>query len=1210
MVSTIVPTPVAEVPTVQAVAPITGHDPAADQAPTKTLDMPVGAIPHIVSEGRTPSVPGYVIEGILGRGGMGVVYKARQLSLKRTVALKMILAGAHAGPDLLARFRMEAEAVAHLQHPNIVQIYEIGDQDGLCYFSLEYVDGGSLAAQLAGGPRPPEDAARYVEVLARTMHYCHQKGIVHRDLKPANVLLTAEGTPKVTDFGLAKQLEGDAGQTRSGAVIGTPSYMAPEQAAGRTRAIGPATDVYALGAILYEMLTGRPPFKAETMVETLEQVRTRDPEPPSRLQPRVPRDLETVCLKALAKEPGRRYHSALAFAQDLERFRAGESILGKRESLSSRTVRKIRRNLVASVSLVLMFVAVVIAAVVASRALSRGRQIATLTQQVESGLRAPQTSAEYLAGMEKLIDDLDRLDPAPAEEARDRLRHTFADALRDSFSHARKPTLGPNDVTEVQAGIDLLAGRDPELARAVKNELKERLGRVQTVQLKPPFDNFGQLFGPGVAKPDGTGLVRAHAGNHVVNSQLRSQGNSELEAVFDSPSWEEATQIGLMLSASPNGDRGYSFLILPAEDEFREGVKSAKTLGESVAKRGQVRVQIVRHRIVQRQVHLPLRAGKPVRMHANHLDDLVSVQVDDRPPLKYHDPFPMSDSEAGVFALIWPGGVRLTSLQARYQTLPAVPSPLQGGDALYAQGRFDGALNLYRAQLEESRDPAIRQEARCKEGLCLLGLKRLDEAAPIFEQVMAEKGERWPAWAACQLWIVRLKQKRATEADALFVTLADRYSAEQMATLISDDVRGSIWEAYYSAGTGQNLLRYYRPENAVGLERFVMVQEYIGSHFGMLNYVRHLLCRAYRLSGQTEKAFRVMDDLVRRDPSIPNSLYEEYFWLLRERKETQRALDEINRHMFAAPGVLQPGRGGLYVERARIFAVLGRWDECEKDLEEVLRHPVGAVDFRTLASACLMRGFLEERRGNAPAAMAVWKRAVYRDWVRAAHPEDVRAVEPSEVFRMTDNVGLLTGLMVGSLTNEFSDAEGDALFVRLTSAVAGDSPIAAFKGLYRPPASTYREMWRSPRGHELARKMAFRELTFAEFVRVPLVLYAYETIRRGMSPDALPEEQDALVWKLSEDSFNALIAGTFTKQHVMKFGLAWSGVSGPLGWKGLESSLDASLRGRIAFVMGRRYASNLKQPEVAAEIFRTARDQAGSDTQLRRLAEAELNRMK
>jgi serine/threonine-protein kinase len=282
-------------------------------------------------------VPGYEVLRELGRGGMGVVYLARQVGLRRLVALKMILAGGHAGEAARARFRTEAEAVARLQDPHIVTVHEVGEHQGLPYLCLEYVEGGSLARRLDGTPLPARPAAQLVEALARAADYAHRRGVVHRDLKPANVLLAADGTPKITDFGLAKLLDEADGPTGTGDVMGTPSYMAPEQTGQHGHPVGPATDVYALGAILYELLTGRPPFKGATALDTVFQVAHQEPVPPRRLQPGVPRDLETVCLKCLAKEPAKRYASAGGLADDLDRFLQDRPTLarpaGKLESL-------------------------------------------------------------------------------------------------------------------------------------------------------------------------------------------------------------------------------------------------------------------------------------------------------------------------------------------------------------------------------------------------------------------------------------------------------------------------------------------------------------------------------------------------------------------------------------------------------------------------------------------------------------------------------------------------------------------------------------------------------------------------------------------------------------------------------------------------------------------------------------------------------------
>jgi serine/threonine protein kinase len=332
-----------------------------------------------------PELPDFEIQGVLGCGGMGVVYKARQLSLNRIVAVKMISAD-RAGATVLARFRAEAEAAARLQHPNIVQIHAVEQYKGQPYFVLEFVAGGNLADYLAANHLPARQAAQLVEALSRATHYAHQQGIVHRDLKPANILLGMRNTecgmrnpeeqlsgsdsefrtphsafriPKIADFGLAKRLDETVGQTQSGAILGTPSYMAPEQASGLARDVGPAADVYALGAILYETLTGRPPFRAATALATLDQVRSQEPIPLSRLEPTVPRDLETICLKCLHKAPHQRYASALALGEDLQRFLSGSPILARPVRAWERLWKWARRRPAAAALVAVLLLAIV-----------------------------------------------------------------------------------------------------------------------------------------------------------------------------------------------------------------------------------------------------------------------------------------------------------------------------------------------------------------------------------------------------------------------------------------------------------------------------------------------------------------------------------------------------------------------------------------------------------------------------------------------------------------------------------------------------------------------------------------------------------------------------------------------------------------------------------------------------------------------------------
>jgi formylglycine-generating enzyme required for sulfatase activity len=492
------------------------------------------------------SVPGYEILGELGRGGMGVVYRARQLSLNRTVALKMILAGDHASPQALARFLHEAETIARLKHPNVVQVYEFGSHDGKPYFSLEYLEGGSLAGKLQGEPQPPVQAAQMVQTLARAVQAAHAQGIVHRDLKPANVLLAADGTPRVTDFGLAKQ--GETAMTATGEVLGTPSYMAPEQAQGKPAAVGPAADIYALGAILYEMLTGRPPFKGASAWDTLQLVVGTDPVAPSQLQPKVPRDLETVCLKCLHKEPDRRYPDAAALAEDLRRFQAGEPIVARPSRAWERGVKWARRR--PALAALCVALAAALATVLAGGAwynarlrAEREKAVTALAleerarkeralAQIQALLEAsPQAVPGILAGLEPYRDDvLPRLRQLWDQEDRREMRPRL---IRVGLA------LLPVDADAVKGRLYpwMLQASDPQVVLLVRDalrpyraEFRKDLWKQVDERRTPPEQRFRALV--------------ALAAFDVDNGRWEQQGAAVLEQLLRAnplhlPAWVE-----------------------------------------------------------------------------------------------------------------------------------------------------------------------------------------------------------------------------------------------------------------------------------------------------------------------------------------------------------------------------------------------------------------------------------------------------------------------------------------------------------------------------------------------------------------------------------------------------------------------------------------------------------------------------------------------
>ncbi len=445
-----------------------------DQSKLNPMELLFGAsaLSSSVSE-ESLSFGDYELQGVIARGGMGVVFRARQRSLNRLVAIKVIRDGSRASADDARRFRNEAEAVAHLDHPHIVPIHEVGEERGCSYFSMKLVEGGNLAERLEQYHADPRAAARLMAMVARAVHHAHERGILHRDLKPSNILIDDRGQPLVADFGLARRVEGDSELTQTGAVLGTPSYMAPEQAAGRKATFTTAVDVHGMGAILYAILTGRPPFRGVTPLETLQQVNEKTPEPPSTIVKSVDRDIETICLKCLEKEPDRRYASALAVAEDLERWLAGRSILARPIGRAERVWRLCRRNprMSAMAATVVVLMATSAAGLVMGTVASQSA--ARLKQEVRSkerSLRGQQYVQEIKQASQLWADNrsgealrlLDRYLPTAANgDLREyawsyfhRLCNVGRPALAGHQGEVYSSTFSPNGKTLATAGQD------------------------------------------------------------------------------------------------------------------------------------------------------------------------------------------------------------------------------------------------------------------------------------------------------------------------------------------------------------------------------------------------------------------------------------------------------------------------------------------------------------------------------------------------------------------------------------------------------------------------------------------------------------------------------------------------------------------------------------------------------------------------------------
>ncbi len=1181
----------------------------------------------------------YEVIAEIARGGMGVVYRARQTRLNRVVAVKMILQGQLASDGDIQRFYSEAEAAARLEHPGIVPIYEVGEYEGQHYFSMGFVDGESLADRVRRGPLPARDAATLMHEVAEAIEYAHQHGIVHRDLKPGNILLTSDGHPRVTDFGLAKAIEQDSGLTASGQILGTPSYMPPEQAAGRIREVGPLSDVYSLGAVLYCLLVGRPPFQGVTVMETLKHFVESAPVSPRLLNPSVDRDLETICLKCLEKTPAHRLASAGELAAELQRYLAGEPIRSRRVNAATRVWRWCKRKPLAAAliaSVVVLGIAIGAGFSLAKSA-SASREFVTLQTEFERTIDNAQLSEQWLKSADQLATRIAALpqqnERAPVDHA-SRITDAFVDLLQKEL---KRPKLSTEVAESLRASIQLLQGRAPSLADDLLTQLEGRLtdwvvdfelNAPQTVStdaaataklnelLQKIFGESKVQIAKGAFLPKhseksvvavvGMTARAAHADNateikYVVAPQTETlfvcRDDIELAGVFG-PEWRTAVEVGFSLNSV--GSRGYDFSIrmldAPASTTSHANEDDVN-LASSNANTKQFVAEVRRNRIplLRRVLPADLLPTGPLQLRARRQRGDLEFQIHNLPPLRFTDPFALRPDSPGVFALRWPADVPLLSLTAQHRPRAVPASGLEQGDELFDAGKFAEAAEKYRQQVTEGEDESVQQEARYKLGACLTELQQFVAADEVFAPLVASSSGNWGALAGVQTLVSALRRNQPDEADSVIEILSSRFRFEELAVLVPSDLRDEILKTYAKSylslgGILQfDLNRMQKIERAAAIDRLLSPDGF-GDFYNQME-----LMRVYHFAEKWPEALAVIEPLLKRQRSA--LVMRHFCRILRLSGQAKRAIEELDASLSGRVPMSEPMSSMLLLERARAHYMLGNIDNCEADLRAI-GEPQKDEPFETYTQSArsVILGLLLDERGNVSAAHDIWSRAYARSQV--LFDGNGKSYDTS----------LILALMLGSLSGELRESDASE-FMRLVSTGNSSGSMVSMATSLATPQSIFesmRDMWRAPRGKQLARQFALEAISLRERTRLPLLLIGQAFLRQKAFESVVTIEQDQTLWELVNEGLSGVFeTGKLKTSQLMQLALAWKGTTNFVGWSGVAPSLPPEFRAKAAWMLGHRFVRLSKHVE-AKQFFETARKDAAPDSVLAQLAKQDL----
>jgi serine/threonine protein kinase len=782
------------------------------------------------------------------KGGLGQISVALDQELDRPVALKEIQ-DRHAD-DLFsrARFVQEAEITGKLQHPGIIPVYGLGhDASGRPFYAMRFIHGDSLSEAItafhcdqalkrdsvARCTRLRELLRRFTDVC-NAIAYAHSRGVLHRDLKPGNIMLGPFGETLLVDWGLAKLLEpatsskpapeirepslpiegtvhlsglsGQRADTVAGSLVGTPAYASPEQVSGRLDLLGPASDVYGLGATLYALLTGRPPVESTDLETVLRQVRRGEIPPPRSVEPAIPRALEAICQKAMALEPADRYPSARALAADVTRWLDDAPVSAYVEPVSVRAGRWIRRHqrLVSSAVAAAMVGLVAMAIAYSRESRINHKLDQTITQlkiarvkdQMSNILDQFQGSDQDVDRFAVRLEELARLDRGKVAQQKQALGDHLVQAVGRMVHQER--SLSGVDIDRIRSVLRRVSEYAPQAVAPLEAALGERLTRLDPVfTLAAPFEGLAGVFEPGQVEVSERGLVAADRSpgerERLIPSKVACQGDVEIEGMFSLiPEPGAGKRYGVALGAGPG--RGYTFTLSPRPAQGTEPSSKDAQAGRPTT------MTLERNGVVLRQAEVMVK-GPTVRVFAQTRGDHLSFTID-RTELGFDDIFPLFAASPGVFGVVLSNGVRLDQLVARKQQLPRSPSPLEKGDAFYGRGMVAEALEEFNRVQDTAEQADLKAEARYKRALCLVALHREGEARPVFEQLAIDPG-RWQIRSACQVWKILLRSAKSTDierADQIFDFLNANVEYADLALVLSESERDEILAYYRQVG--------------------------------------------------------------------------------------------------------------------------------------------------------------------------------------------------------------------------------------------------------------------------------------------------------------------------------------------------------------------------------------------------------------------------